>query len=147
MVITRTTTLPAGTYMLSSADLDRPAITIRGSNLTVDFKDVVLRGAPADADPDTFTGLAVLVDGGENVTIRNLRAHGYKIGVLARGSRNLHITRADLSYNWKPRLYSLIEHESLLDWMSYHQNDKDEWLQSGAGIYLADSPDAEVDHT
>ena len=147
MVITRTTTLPAGTYMLSSADLDRPAITIRGSNLTVDFKDVVLRGAPADADPDTFTGLAVLVDGGENVTIRNLRAHGYKIGVLARGSRNLHITRADLSYNWKPRLYSLVEHESLLDWMSYHRNDKDEWLQSGAGIYLADSPGAEIDHT
>jgi parallel beta-helix repeat protein len=147
MVIARTTTLPAGTYMLPSAALDRPAITIRGSDITVDFKDVVLRGAPADADPDTFAGLAVLVDGGENVTIRNLRAHGYKIAVLARGSRNLHITGADLSYNWKPRLYSLVEHESLLDWMSYHRNDKDEWLQSGAGIYLADSPGAEIDHT
>jgi parallel beta-helix repeat protein len=147
MVVTRTMTVPAGTYTLVSPDLQRPAITIRGSNITVDFKDVVLRGAPASADPDTFTGLAVLVDGGENVTIRNLRAHGYKIGVLARGSRRLHITGSDLSYNWKPRLYSLVEHESLLDWMSYHRNDKDEWLQSGAGIYLADSPDAEIDHT
>ncbi|HET7695899.1 MAG TPA: right-handed parallel beta-helix repeat-containing protein [Vicinamibacterales bacterium] len=147
MVIARTMVVPAGTYPLASADLDHPAITIRGSNLTVDFRDVVLRGAAADADPDSFTGLAVLVDGGENVTIRNLRAHGYKIGVLARGSRNLHITHADLSYNWKPRLYSLVEHESLLDWMSYHHNDKDEWLQSGAGIYLADSPGAEIDHT
>ena len=147
MVITQTRTLPAGTYMLASAGLDRPAITIRGSNITVDFKDVILRGGPADADPDTFAGLAVLVDGGDNVTIKNLRAHGYKFGVLARGSRNLHITHADLSYNWKPRLYSLVEHESLLDWMSYHRNDKDEWLQSGAGIYLADSPGAEIDHT
>jgi parallel beta-helix repeat protein len=147
MVITRTMTLPAGNYTLASADYDHPAITIRGSNLTVDFTDVVLRGGPADADPDGFTGLAVLIDGGENVTINNLRAHGYKIGVLARGSRNLHITHADLSYNWKPRLYSLVEHESLVDWMSYHHNDKDEWLQSGAGIYLADSPGAEIDHT
>jgi parallel beta-helix repeat protein len=147
MVITRTMTLPAGHYTLASADYDHPAITIRGSNLTVDFTDVVLRGGPADADPDGFTGLAVLIDGGENVTINNLRAHGYKIGVLARGSRNLHITHADLSYNWKPRLYSLVEHESLVDWMSYHHNDKDEWLQSGAGIYLADSPGAEIDHT
>jgi parallel beta-helix repeat protein len=147
MVITRTMTLPAGNYTLASADYDHPAITIRGSNLTVDFTDVVLRGGPADADPDGFTGLAVLIDGGENVTIKNLRAHGYKIGVLARGSRNLHITHADLSYNWKPRLYSLVEHESLVDWMSYHHNDKDEWLQSGAGIYLADSPGAEIDHT
>lgn len=147
MVITRTLALPAGTYALPSADSEHPVITIRGSNLTVDFKDVVLRGAPADADPDTFTGLAVLIDGGENVTIRNLRAHGYKVGVLARGSRGLHISHADLSYNWKPRLYSLVEHESLLDWMSYHHNEKDEWLQSGAGIYLADSPGAEIDHT
>jgi nitrous oxidase accessory protein NosD len=147
MVIARTLTLPAGTYTVASADLAHPAITIRGSNITVDFKDVILRGAPAEADPDSFTGLAVLVDGGENVTIRNLRAHGYKIGVLARGSRGLHITHADLSFNWKPRLHSLVEHESLLDWMSYHHNDKDEWLESGAGIYLADSPDAEIDHT
>jgi len=147
MVITQSTTVPPGTYTLASADRAHPAITIRGSNITVDFKDVVLRGAAADADPDAFTGLAVLVDGGENVTIKNLRAHGYKIGIFARGVSKLHVTRADLSYNWKPRLYSLVEHESLLDWMSYHHNDKDEWLESGAGIYLADSHDAEIDHT
>jgi parallel beta-helix repeat protein len=147
LVITKTMTLPAGNYTLASADYEHPAITIRGSNITVDFRDVVLRGGPGDADPDSFTGLAVLIDGGDNVTVKNLRAHGYKIGVLARGSRNLHITQADLSYNWKPRLYSLVEHESLIDWMSYHDNDKDEWLQSGAGIYLADSPGAEIDHT
>jgi parallel beta-helix repeat protein len=89
----------------------------------------------------------VLVDGGENVTIKGLNAHGYKIGILARRSAKLHITGADLSYNWKPRLYSLVEHESLLDWMSYHHNEKDEWIDSGAGIYLADSDDAEIDHT
>ena len=147
MVITRTVTVPAGTYTLKSADLQHPAITIRGSNVTVDFTNVVLRGVPAEADPDTFTGLAVLVDGGENVTIRNLHAHGYKIGILARRSVKLHITGADLSYNWKPRLYSLVEHESLLDWMSFHHNDKDEWLESGAGIYLADSDGAEIDNT
>ena len=87
------------------------------------------------------------MDGGENVTIRNLSAHGYKIGVLARRSAKLHITGANLSYNWKARLYSLVEHESLLDWMSYHHNEKDEWLDQGAGIYLADSDGAEIDHT
>ena len=44
----------------------------------------------------------------------------------------------DLSYNWKPRLYSGIVKESLIDWLDYHQNEKDEWLRYGAGIYLAD---------
>jgi parallel beta-helix repeat protein len=146
-VITRTTRVPAGTYTLKSADIQHPAFVIRGSNITVDFTGVTLRGAAADADPDSFTGLAVLVDGGENVTIRNLTARGYKIGVLARKSAKLHITGANLSYNWKARLYSLVEHESLLDWMSYHHNEKDEWIDAGAGIYLADSDDAEIDHT
>ena len=146
-VITSTTTIPAGTYELKSPDVDHPALVIRGSDITVDFKDVVLRGAAAGADPDTFAGLAVLVDGGERVTIKNLRAHGYRIGILARNTSHLHITGADLSHNFKTRLYSLVEHESLVDWMSFHHNEKDEWLQSGAGIYLAGSDDAEIDNT
>jgi parallel beta-helix repeat protein len=146
-VITRTVTLPAGVHVVASPDIDHPAITIRGSNLTVDFSGVTLQGGRSDTEPNRFTGVAVLVDGGENVTIRNLTARGYKIGVLGRRSTRLHITGADLSYNWKPRLYSLVEHESLVDWMSYHHNEKDEWLDAGAGIYLADSDAAEIDHT
>jgi nitrous oxidase accessory protein NosD len=146
-IINSTTQIPAGAYDLKSADRDHPALIIRGSNITVDFTGVTLRGGPAGADPDTFTGLAVLVDGGENVTIKGLKAHGYRIGILARRSAKLHITGADLSYNGKPRLYSLVEHESLLDWMSYHHNEKDEWIESGAGIYLADSDEAEIDHS
>ena len=147
MIVSRTTTLAPGHYTLKSADLEHPALTIRGSDITVDFSNVVLRGAPADADPDGFAGLAVLVDGGERVTIKNLRAHGYRIGILARNTSHLRITGSDLSYNFKPRLYSLVEHESLVDWMSFHHNEKDEWLQAGAGIYLAGSDDAEIDNT
>src|SRR5262245_29262189 len=139
--------VPQGTYELKSADRDHPAIVIRGSNLTVDFSGVTLLGARPDADPDGYAGLAVLVDGGENVTIRNMTARGYKIGIYARRSHGLHVTGSDLSYNWKSRLYSLVEHESLLDWMSYHHNDKDEWLEQGAGIYVADSDRVEIDRT
>jgi nitrous oxidase accessory protein NosD len=145
-VMTRTTRVAAGVYALRSPDIDHPALVVRGSNITVDFGGATLHGAAPGADPDAFTGLAVLVDGGENVTIKNLTARGYKIGILARHTTGLHVTSADLSYNWKARLYSLVEHESLLDWMSYHHNEKDEWLQGGAGIYLADSDKAEIDH-
>src|SRR5258708_11805353 len=146
-VISRTTRVPAGSYTLASADIQHPAIVLRGSNITVDFTGVTLLGAKPDADPDTFPGVGVVVDGGENVTIKHLTARGYKVGVLARRSAKLHITGANLSYNWKARLYSLVEHESLVDWMSYHHNEKDEWLDGGAGIYLADSDGAEIDQT
>jgi nitrous oxidase accessory protein NosD len=146
-ILTQSVAIAPGDHRLPSADAAHPAIVIRASNATIDFSGAVLRGAEAVADPDTFTGVAVLVDGGEHVTIRNLTARGYKVGVLARHSPKVHITGADLGYNWKPRLYSLVEHESLVDWLSYHHNEQDEWLDGGAGIYISDSDGAEIDHT
>ena len=79
----------------------------------------------------------MLVDGGSERHRKNAVIRGYKVGILARRSPDLHLTHNDLSYNWKPRLYSGIEKESLVDWMSYHQNEKDEWLRYGAGDLLS----------
>jgi hypothetical protein len=144
MVIDRSITVRAGTYRLR-ATRDRPVLTIRGENITVDFNGAVLAGGPDAADPDTYDGLGILVDGGRNVTIRNAVVRGYKIAVLARRSPVLRITGGDFSYNYKPRLYSGVEKESLVDWMSYHHNDHDEWLTRGAAIYLAECDRAEID--
>ena len=147
MVIDRSVTVTPGIYRLAAAaDLNTPAITVRGDNVTLDLTGVTLIGSPDSADPDEFAGVAILVDGGSRVTIRGATIRGYKVGILARNSPELHLTRNDLSYNWKQRLYSGIEKESLLDWMSYHQNEKDEWLRYGAGIYLANCDRAEIDH-
>lgn len=147
MVIDRSVTIRPGTYRLSaSPDLQTPAITIRGENIVVDFNGAVLAGSPEAADPDAFAGVGVLVDGGSRVTVRGGTIRGYKVGILARDSPDLRITRNDLSYNWKQRLHSGIEKESLLDWMSYHQNEKDEWLRYGAAIYVRNCDRAEIDH-
>jgi nitrous oxidase accessory protein NosD len=147
MVIDRSVTIRPGTYRLSApSDLTRPAITIRGDNITIDFNGAVLSGGPEGADPDGYAGVGLLIDGGRNVTLKNAVVRGYKIGILARGSPGLRLSRNDLSYNWKPRLHSGVEKESLVDWMSFHQNDRDEWLRHGAAIYLADCDRAEVDH-
>jgi nitrous oxidase accessory protein NosD len=136
-----------GRYAIdASADLTKPAIIVRGSDITIDFQKAELAGGPDGADPDTYKGVGILIDGGAKVTIRNAVVRGYKVGILGRKSPDLHVTRNDLSYNWKQRLYSGIEKESLVDWMSYHQNEKDEWLRFGAGIYLSDCDRAEIDH-
>ena len=91
--------------------------------------------------------IGMLIDGGRRITVKNAVIRGYRVGILAWRSPDVRLSRNDVSYNWKPRLYSGVEKESLLDWMSYHQNDKDEWLKQGAGIYLADCDGAEIDHT
>ena len=147
MVIDRSTTIRAGVYRFAAAaDLTSPAVTIRGANIIVDFNGAELVGFADAADPDSFAGVGLLVDGGSKVTIKNAKIRGFKVGILARRSPDLHLTRNDLSYNWKQRLQSGLERESLLDWMSYHHNEKDDWLRFGAAIYLTDCDRAEIDH-
>jgi nitrous oxidase accessory protein NosD len=131
-------TIRPGVYRLSSPDVVTPVITVRGTGITLDLEGVELVGSPDGATPDRFAGLAILVDGGEKVTIRNARIRGYKVGILARGVKELHLAGNDVSHNWKQRLYSKVEKESLVDWMSYHNNEKEEWLRFGAGLYLTD---------
>lgn len=145
LVIDRSVTIRPGAYQLRSANLDTPAIVVRGNDITLDLKGVELNGSPAGTAPDRFAGVAILVDGGERVTIRNARIRGYKVGILARKVKGLTLTANDVSHNWKQRLYSRVEKESLVDWMSYHNNEKDEWLRYGAGIYLSDVDGGRID--
>ncbi|HVL67748.1 MAG TPA: right-handed parallel beta-helix repeat-containing protein [Vicinamibacterales bacterium] len=147
MVIDRSIIVRPGTYHLrGAADLRTPALTIRGSDIVVDFNGATIVGSPGGAEPDEFAGVAILIEGGSGVTVKGATIRGFKVGILARNSPGLRITRNDLSYNWKQRLYSGIEKESLLDWMSYHQNEKDEWLRFGAAIYVSNCDRAEIDH-
>jgi len=133
MVITQSTRVTRRMYALSGAP-----ITIRGSNITVDFNGATLEGTPANTDPDRRRGVAILIDSGADVRIANARVRGYRFGIIARGTRGLTLINNDLSDTWKPRLFSLIEHESLVDWLSFHHNENNEWLRFGAAIYLED---------
>lgn len=145
MVITTSTRIEPGIYELAAPrSPDSAVITIRGRNITVDFAGATLRGSAAAAQPDVRAGVAIRVEGGSNITIRNARVHGYHVGVLARSTSNLALIDNDLSHNWKPRLFSVLEHESLVDWLSHHKNDADEWLRFGAAIYLADVKGGEI---
>jgi parallel beta-helix repeat protein len=136
-VITRSVKFRPGTYRLQGpASPDSAIIVVRGDSLTVDLTGVVLEGQSPGADPDLARGVAIRVEGGSNIRIVGARIRGYKIGILARGTRGIEVRSSDLSHNWKPRLFSLVEHESLVDWLSFHNNESNEWMRFGAAIYL-----------
>src|SRR5260370_24019456 len=122
-IITRSARVLRRTYRISG-------VVIRGDNVTVDFAGATLQGSPTDT--------AIRVDGGTNVHIINARVRGYKVGILARGTHHLTLQNNDLSYNWKPRLFSLVEHESLVDWLSFLPNKRNEGLPTGPRFYLPD---------
>jgi parallel beta-helix repeat protein len=145
MVITSSVRIAPGSYALEApASLDSALIVVRGADVTVDFAGAELRGTDPNADPDAAVGVAIRIEGGRNVRIINARIRGYKVAILARGTRGLELADNDLSHNWKPRLFSLIEHESLVDWLSYHRNEQDEWLRFGGAVYLADVRGGEI---
>lgn len=145
MVIDKTMTVASKVYAFANKDDDAKssAIVIRGNDITVDFAGATLEGTPQTTDPDKRTGTGIIVEG-SNITIKNLKVRGYKLGLVARKSNGLRLISCDVSYNWKQHLQSTLDREDQSDWMSYHQNENDEWLRYGAGIYLRDCDRVEV---
>lgn len=139
MTITQSTRFRTVTYYLQAdSSFNSPLIRIRGNDIILDFANTMLQGNKTGQSPDTYAGLAVLIENSRRVTIKNLRVRGYKVALIARQVDELILENCDFSYNYRPHLNSTPEKEDLSDWMSYHQNEKDEWLRYGAAVYLKD---------
>lgn len=137
MVIDASMTIRPGQYVLPAGDsLDQPVLTITGDDIVVDFNGAQLVGAAEEQLPESYHGLAIRVRDGSNITIKNLTARGYKVALLAEGVDSLKIFDCDFSYNYRQRLYSRRSRENLVDWLSYHDNEQDQWLRYGAAVYL-----------
>lgn len=145
LVIEASATVKKGTYVVPSRSETGQvaAITIRGKGITVDFQGATLAGSGPDTPPDQRRGIGIRVDG-ENVTIKNAKIRGYKVGLVAWKVKGLKLEDCDVSYNWKQRLLSDREREDAADWMSFHKNDDHEWLRYGAGAYLSECDSFEV---
>jgi hypothetical protein len=144
MKITRSVKIKKQTYKIDATrKMEEAAIVIEGNNIIVDFNNASLSGSntslPAGRqgkNPDEFFGVAVWIKKGKNITIKNLKARGYKVALMARDVSGLIIENCDFSYNYRQHLNSTQEKEDISDWMSYHHNEKDEWLRYGAAMYL-----------
>jgi parallel beta-helix repeat protein len=138
MVITENTKIKKAVYKLDAYEnLDQPVVLIDGYDITVDFNNATLQGSNAKKNPDEFFGVAIIISNkSSKITIKNLKAKGYKIALFAKDVTILTIENCDFSYNYRQHLNSTQEKEDISDWMSYHHNEADEWLRYGAAIYL-----------
>ena len=114
---------------------------IEADGITVEFeRSSILRGAPAATPPNLLTGIGIRLDGRRGVTLKNIRVHGYKVGVHLRRVADTAVRRADLSGNFAQRLLSTPEAENTADWLRPHENDNNEWFDRyGAALYVEDS--------
>lgn len=148
MLISANFTVSENIYMLNGSDsLNAPVITIEANNSVIDFNNALLTGSNDKHQPNDYYGLAVLIKNSKNLVIRNLKIRGYKVAVRIQNSENVRITDSDFSYNYRPKLYSTREREDISDWLSYHNNDKNEWLRFGAAVYIENSEKIQIDHS
>ena len=154
LVIRQSVTVQPDTYTLPGNAKDlftdslggtrcTPVIRIEGKHIEVDFQQAKLMGSDNPDRPDLFGGVAIVIKGND-ITLKNARISGYKVAIIAENCTDLKLINCDVSYNYRPRLLSGREKEDLADWLSYHHNERDEWLRYGAGIYLKNCPQAEV---
>jgi hypothetical protein len=137
MTIRKSMKVKKGSYSLNGFDsLGKAPIVIEGDNIVVDFNHAILKGSSGMKNPDEFYGVALIIRGGKNITIKNLNAKGYKIAIIARNTDGLKIENCNLSFNYRMHLNSTQEKEDISDWLSHHHNENDEWLRYGAAIYL-----------
>ncbi|RMF31487.1 MAG: hypothetical protein D6765_01665, partial [Bacteroidetes bacterium] len=137
MRIDQSVTIQPDTFRLNASDsLEHPLILIEGDDLVVDFNNSLLIGSNDRKWPNEFYGLAILVRNSRNVTIKNARVRGFKVALLAENVQGLRLLDCDFSYNYRQRLKSTRDRENLDDWLSYHDNEQDQWLRYGAAAYL-----------
>src|SRR5436190_2179779 len=99
MKISKSVKIKKAIYKLDAADsLNKPVILVEGNNITIDFNNCILKGSNSKKNPDEFFGVAVLIHNSNHVTIKNLKARGYKVALMAKDVVDLTIQNCDLSY-------------------------------------------------
>lgn len=139
-----TIVLPPGTVI---ADTDgNGVIQIDADGITVDFAyGSTLVGAGVGVAWDQMKGTGIRLQGHKNVTIRNARVSGYKVGLHAEACEGLHIAGAEFDGNFRQRLRSTTEAEDGADWLFPHHDDEREWItQWGGAMYVRDASNVRI---
>lgn len=118
-----------------SAPGDTGAYIIERDGITLDLGNLPVCSIGSTA-PDEFVGRCIVVKGARNVTIKKARISGFKVAIYAEDAPGLKIENCDVSNNYRQHLKSTPEKEDESDWLYGHENDNNEWLRYGAGIYL-----------
>ncbi len=85
-----------------------------------------------------FAASAFVPHGHRNVTLQNLRVHGFKNGVVASDANGLVIDGGDYSDNYRQQLKSTPAAEDGADWL-LHNNDETKWRDQYGGAVCVES--------
>ncbi len=123
---------------------DEGAVIIDRDGVVLDLGGGELIGAAEHTPPDRYVGRGIVIRDARDVTVRNANIRGFKVAIHAENAPGLTIERCDVSNNYRQRLRSTPLREHPDDWLFGHENDENQWLRYGAGIYLFNCKGAKV---
>ncbi len=136
--ITQSVSVKPLVYRISDSN-ENGIIHIRGDNLVIDFQGATLEGhLKSGLMPSMFFGIGVFAQNCKNLTIKNLNVRGVRVGIYLKNCESVVLENCDVSDNYRQKLKSTPQKEDESDWLFGHQNDANEWLRYGAGIYVED---------
>ncbi len=120
-------------------------IQVAADGITIEMGDGTLRGAEPGTPHEIVHGIAVSINGHDNVTLRGLRVAGFKGGVVATDADGLTIDGGSFSDGYAMHLKSTAEAENTDDWLWPHNNDGGEWYKRyGGQITITDADNVTV---
>ncbi len=132
--------VPAGVHIL---DADGNGVVhVTASGITIEGVEGAneLTQHPEGTPWETIEGIGWRLDGVSDVTLRNIRAHRFKVGILATECDGLVIEGCDVSDGYAMRLGSTPDREDSADWLWPHENENHQWRERyGAGICVEES--------
>lgn len=117
----------------------RAVIWARGvRNAVIDLSGVTLSSDALAGAPDRLSGVALHLDGCENVTVRGGLLRGFKSGVVVQGGSGIRIEGLRCEQMFRQRLASTAIAPEPSDRLARTENDLGQWLaQYGAAIALS----------
>lgn len=144
-VITQSCIVEIAVGAIISDANDNGVIQVRASGITIEFAAPPMFGEKVGAQPDTFRGIAIRVNGQKNVTIRNASIRGYRCAVWATDADGLRLENVNANDLRRAQLKSTMAAEDQSDWLFPHENDDNTWLNKyGAAFYIENSKDVVV---
>ncbi|MFK7948880.1 MAG: right-handed parallel beta-helix repeat-containing protein [Saprospiraceae bacterium] len=102
LVINESTSFKNGVYQLiATEDLHERIINIEGDSIEVDFNNLTLIGTDDLTKPDAFKGVAIQIQNGKHITIKNLNVKGYRNALRIYNVQHLTIENCNFSFNYR----------------------------------------------
>jgi len=121
-----------GHYQASGSDA-HPAWVVRGNDFTLDMTGRVLRSSLASGQiQESFTGTGVLLDGCQNVTLKNVDISGFRYNIVLRNCSKVRLVGCQVDKSRALRMSS----EGKPSDMQLKVRDLAAWREYGAGIWL-----------